>query len=176
MTDINKQIEEGKILTILGEPFKKKRNGYSEVVNGRPKSSKTTHNMSGTRINRIWKNMKTRCNNPNADNYRFYGGRGIAVCERWNSFDNFFADMGQPPTDNHTLDRIDPNGNYEPSNCRWLTIEKQQRNKRSNVFLTFKGKTMCVSEWADELGLKSATIYQRIRRGLPIEKILKPID
>lgn len=76
-----------------------------------------------------WAKMKTRCNNPHAHNYEYYGGRGITVCERWSSFKNFLEDMGERP-ENKTLDRIDPNGNYEPSNCRWATAKEQRVNQR----------------------------------------------
>lgn len=83
---------------------------------------------------RSWASMRSRCNNQKDDNYPNYGGRGIAVCERWNSYENFLADMGRRPTLQHTLDRIDVNGNYAPDNCRWATKSEQSRNRRPFKF------------------------------------------
>lgn len=89
------------------------------------------HGKHGTPEYRAWKAMITRCTNPNAANYSYYGGKDVCVCERWrHSFENFYADMGQKPTSKHSLDRIDANGNYEPSNCRWATTGVQRINRR----------------------------------------------
>lgn len=89
------------------------------------------HNMSRSSVYSRWKGMKGRCNNPNNKNYHHYGGRGIKVCDEWeNSFENFYKDMGEPPTDKHQLDRIDNNGNYEPNNCRWVLPLQNVNNQR----------------------------------------------
>lgn len=91
--------------------------------------STTKHGKTGTRVHRIWKGMRNRCNNEATPRYKDYGGRGIRVCARWDSFENFYADMGDPP-EGLTLDREDNDGDYEPSNCRWATQAEQQANKR----------------------------------------------
>jgi hypothetical protein len=91
-----------------------------------------SHGKSKTRIYNIWASMKARCFNPKKDKYKYYGGRGVTVCERWrNSFENFLADMGEPPSARHSIDRINNDGNYEPSNCRWATPLEQAHNKRN---------------------------------------------
>ncbi len=90
------------------------------------------HGMTDTPTYFTWLAMRTRCSNPNVWDYKYYGGRGIGICERWNDFRNFYADMGERP-DGLTLDRIDVNGDYEPNNCRWATWQEQCANKRAKV-------------------------------------------
>ena len=101
-----------------------------------------------------WVNLIRRCENVDEPSYRNYGGRGIRVCSRWRtSFRNFFADVGERPTPNHTIDRIDNNGDYEPSNCRWATPIEQARNRRGNVLVELSGQTMTISEALEVLGM-----------------------
>jgi hypothetical protein len=119
-----------------------------------------------------WQAMKSRCCCLGDHAYSQYGGRGIKVCEKWMRFEGFLADMGQRP-DGHSLDRIDNDGDYEPSNCRWATRSQQQRNTRGNRLLTFRGETMCVAAWAERIGLNESTLWCRITRsGWSVEDAL----
>lgn len=115
---------------------------------------------------RIWIAMKTRCYNPKHRHYKYYGGRGITVCDRWlQSFQNFFADMGKRPSKQHSLDRHpDTNGNYEPGNCRWATAEEQGQNKTNNRKIIYSGQEMTIGEFIKLLGLKGqkTTIYYQL--------------
>lgn len=122
---------------------------------------------------RRWLGMIGRCEDPKNKAFHLYGGRGIAVCERWrSSFANFLADVGTPPTPQHTIDRIDNDGNYEPDNVRWATMAEQNRNRRSNRLLTFCGDTMCIVEWGERLGLSGRSIRRRLGRGWSVERAL----
>lgn len=121
-----------------------------------------------------WCHMRSRCFNPRDPNFAGYGGRGISICERWQSFECFLTDMGRRPSSDYTVDRRDVNGNYEPDNCRWLTRAEQNRNRRDNVNLTFNGVTKCLEEWSREIGRTSDCIAWRLRRGWPIERVLNP--
>lgn len=112
----------------------------------------------------IWASIIQRCTNPKAPAYKNYGGRGIAVCERWRSYENFVLDMGNRP-EKLTIERIDNDKGYEPSNCRWATRSEQNRNRRNNRLLTFDGKTMCVAAWAEHTGIRAGKIISRLRRG-----------
>ena len=111
-----------------------------------------------------YKGMITRCSNPNVPAYPDYGGRGITICDRWReSFENFLEDMGER-TQGMTLDRIDNDGNYCPKNCRWVTRKEQNRNKRNSVYVTYKGETKNLSEWAEYLGIAYKTLHDRLYR------------
>lgn len=109
-----------------------------------------------------WQNMKSRCDNPLDKSYKYYGGRGIIICERWrDSFENFYNDLGEMPQ-GHTLDRIDNDGPYSPENCRWATIDEQGYNKRSNRLITFNGETKALTQWAKILKINVTTLWNRL--------------
>lgn len=130
------------------------------------------HGMAGTSVYHIWQQLHQRCENPKAPSYENYGGRGIKVCERWKSFDNFVADMGIRP-DGYSIDRIDNDGNYKPSNCRWATTKQQLNNRRNNRVLELNGERKTIAEWADQLGVRWNLIRCRVDRyGWSIERAL----
>lgn len=135
------------------------------------------HGLYNTRMHVIWTGMKQRCHNPKLEKRKWdlYGGRGIKVCDRWHDFRNFYEDMKDTYRDGLTLDRIDTNGNYEPSNCRWATRTEQANNISSNVFIKYKGQTLSISQWAVKTGLGWNTISERYKKGLKPREIFKPI-
>ncbi len=117
--------------------------------------------------------MLERCYNPNHSHYKHYGARGIIVCDRWrHSFKNFYADMGDKPGPDYSLDRIDNDGPYSPENCRWATSRQQGTNKSNSRSLTYDGKTMPMSEWSREAGIHIMTLYHRLERGWSVEQAL----
>lgn len=119
-----------------------------------------------------WICMLNRCNNPKNKYYKNYGGRGVVVCKEWYDFTSFLADMGERP-DGTTIDRIDVNGNYEPSNCRWATNREQHNNKRSNHKVNYKGEILTISQLASKYGINRSKLYHRINRiGLSVEESL----
>lgn len=157
----------------------------ASVVHGRTKSCgclkrahlismTTTHGGCNTQEHEAWRNMIGRCERKSSREYHNYGARGIKVCERWrHSFPNFLADVGPKPSPKHSLDRYPNNdGDYEPGNVRWATWQEQSRNKRSNQFLTCRGITLTVTDWATRLGVSTGGIRARVRKGWSDEEIL----
>jgi hypothetical protein len=122
---------------------------------------KTRHGATDSPAHRSWMSMRQRCLNSKNPAFHNYGGRGITICDRWSSFENFLADMGQPP-DGMEIERNNVNGNYEPGNCRWATPQEQANNKRATVRVTHEGRTQTIKQWACELGIKYHTLYRRI--------------
>lgn len=150
---------------------------HKEMVAERGRASAThgaTRGGACTPEYHSWNGMRGRCGNPNDHGYADYGGRGITVCERWRSFENFLADMGPRPPGpcRWSIDRIDVNGNYEPGNCRWATDKVQLRNKRTTRYLEFNGKRLALSAWSEESGLSSPTIRRRLEAGWPVARAL----
>jgi hypothetical protein len=129
-----------------------------------------THGMSGTGAHRSWRAMQARCGNPNTRSYLSYGGRGI--CIEWQSFDAFFADMGPRPSPKHSIERRDNDGNYSKENCFWALPVHQQNNKRDNHRLTYNDRTMTLTQWATESGLKRGTLSSRLQRGWTVHEAL----
>lgn len=126
---------------------------------------------------RSWSGMKSRCLNPNAPNFRLYGGRGISITPRWVSkggFERFLSDVGRRPSPEHSLDRYpDKNGNYEPGNVRWATKKEQARNTNWNRILTAGGESLSVAEWAEKLNVNPNKLHNRISLGWPVERVLQ---
>ncbi len=121
---------------------------------------------------RVWVGMRSRCRNPKNTHYGFYGGRGISVCDHWESFENFFRDVGSRPSARHELDRINTLGNYEPGNVRWVTHKENQRNLRNARMATINGRTQCVGAWLEELGVHHDLVWGRIKNGWSPEMAL----
>lgn len=131
-------------------------------------ASNITHGMKKSKEYRTWRNMKSRCYLISSKDYVHYGLRGISVCDRWvDSFENFFADMGSAPSLEYSIDRIDPNGNYSPENCKWSTKAEQSRNTRNA--LLFDGKPL--AQIAEETGINYFTLYYRLKKyGTPFKR------
>lgn len=141
--------------------------------------AKTKHGDSFSRLYFVWLDIRRRCDSPNDVSYKNYGGRGIKVCDEWNSdystFKKWAVENGYNPEAKRgecTIDRIDPNGDYCPSNCRWATMREQSKNRRNSYTITYNGETHTSSEWSEITGIPRNTIYSRYKRGLPVEIVL----
>lgn len=133
-----------------------------------------THGKSETPIYAIWRSMMQRCYDKNSHAYDRYGGRGIAVCVEWQTFEGFYESMGEKPK-GMSLERKDVNGNYSPKNVVWANAKAQSNNRRSNIVLEHNGKKQTMQQWCDELGLKIGTVWARINvYGYSVEKALTP--
>ena len=130
------------------------------------------HGKSCTRLYHIWQHIVQRCTNKNAPNYKDYGARGITVCKEWlNDKTKFFKwAIDNNYRDDLTIDRIDVNGDYEPSNCKWSTKKQQARNRRTNKMIVYNGETHCLSEWCEILGLNYNKVKRRLQRGWSTKK------
>ena len=131
------------------------------------------HGMSGSRTYNIWALMLQRCKNPLATEYRLYGGRGISVCTRWASFENFLADMGECPSSAHSIERANSNGNYCPENCEWATAKEQTRNTSRNRNFTVDGETKCLMDWCGGCHKRFHRARYHLSRGKSIEQVLE---
>ena len=140
-------------------------------------SPRVSTNKRATKEYRAWNSMHKRCTNNDQDPvFEYYTGRGIKVCDRWWSFENFFEDMGIS-AEGTSLDRIDNNGDYEKANCRWADSQTQMRNTRANVYLTFNGETCIVLDWAKRIGISVNTLRCRLKMGWSTERALtEPVN
>lgn len=137
----------------------------------------TTHGNSGLAEHKVWIGMLRRCQCKTSSDFPNYGGRGITVCERWQEFRNFLADMGSRPSPKHSIDRF-PNqkGNYEPGNCRWATMKEQTNNTRRNRVLEYKGERKTVTAWAEYVGIPVSVFRNRVKRGWStVDAIERPV-
>lgn len=139
--------------------------------------ARTTHGMAKLRAPTyiVWMSMRYRCEKPTHKSYKDYGGRGIRVCDRWQRFENFLADMGEAPA-GMQLDRVDNSSGYSPENCRWATPRQNSNNKRSNHFLEFEDQRLTLAQWSRTLGIPRDTLSNRIRSGWNVANVLtKPV-
>ena len=133
-----------------------------------------THGMSHSRLHNIWLTMRQRCEKPNCSGYRKYGAKGIRVCDEWRSFEAFRDwSFANGYSDNLTIDRIDPHGNYEPSNCRWATQKEQQNNRTNNVILTYRGVSHTIVEWSEITKMPLRILYDRYYRKWDTSRIFE---
>ena len=166
------------------------RKHYSRMYNHG--TLEVTKDMSGRRKRyfeeyQIWMDIKQRCYNQNQAGYEYYGGRGIKVCDRWlekpDGFKNFLEDMGRRPSGKeaggkslYSIDRIDPDGDYSPENCRWVERDVQANNKRSSVLITINGETKTLTQWARIYNIGAPTVFSRYNRGWRGEKLFSPVQ
>ncbi|WP_076231638.1 hypothetical protein [Clostridium botulinum] len=136
--------------------------------------SKVKHGKSNTRLFKIWNGMKQRCYYEKMQDYEYYGGKGIKVCDEWlNNFVSFYNwAINNGYKENLTIDRKDINGNYEPSNCKWSSIKQQARNRRSNKLITYEGETKTLAEWCEKYNILGTTVNERLKRGWSVEEAL----
>ena len=153
--------------------------GHTRSCGCMQKESVTTHGCASSDEYRSeyqsWKSMvrRTTTVKDSAKHWKNYKGRGIKVCDRWRSFENFIADMGKRPSSKHSIDRIDNDGDYCPENCRWVTWHEQARNRRSSHMMDYKGTTKCLIEWAETLGICHLVLSKRMQLGWTVERALE---
>lgn len=161
----------GAVKRVLGNSLRgngsKKCSGCARTSHGHARKGQCTATYKS------WVSLVKRCTSPNDSSFSRYGGRGIKITSTWRkSFAAFLADMGERPSKNHSIDRIDNEGHYEPGNCRWATKTEQGRNKRTNRLIAFRGEVKCLAEWAEQFGISRARVGQRLKAGWPTGKAL----
>lgn len=172
----------GREKIIIGSSLVK---GDSRSCGHHPRGRKKDERPHIQRISKIWYGMKDRCENPNSSAYRYYGARGIKICEEWQDKNVFYIwAINNGYKEHLTINRVDNNGNYKPSNCNWVTRKEQQNNRRGNVTITHNGETHTVQQWVDILGITRSGYKHRTRRGwnkesaifTPRQDTIEPID
>jgi hypothetical protein len=160
-------------------------NGYS-LLSGRTQScgclqrerstqARLSHGMSKHRAYRCWARMKNRCENPNAIDFDHYGARGILLCQEWRTFEGFWTDMGASWARGLTIERDDVDGNYSPSNCRWIPITEQTPNRRDNIMIETPWGAMSAPRAAKRVGVPYRAFIQRVKAGWPMESLFRPV-
>lgn len=139
----------------------------------RSAAAKTTHGQSGSALHTVWRKMVERCVSPNCAAFKWYGARGISVCAEWRSFSGFSRDMGPGWRPGLKLDRMNNDGNYEPSNCRWVTPRVNARNTRANRIISHAGFTGCVADVAEHFGVDPQLVRERLSRGWDTDRALE---
>lgn len=170
----------GKETTVLSGNFRSTKScGCYRVIASRERLFKTGDALANSRykaLNRCWAYMRRRCGNPKDKSFKNYGGRGIKVCERWQTYKNFRDDMLPTWKPGLTIERIDVNGNYCPENCKWIPASEQAGNQTTNVRLLFNSENRTIAEWSRITGIKQATLHKRHKDGWSIQDILtKPV-
>lgn len=150
------------------------RNSKGQFAKGSTNSITHGHSVGGkcTSEYYCWVNIKTRCTNPNTKNWKYYGGRGITLCKCWETFENFYEDMGPKPSAEHTIERKNNELGYCKENCCWVLKFKQAANKRNNHYIEFRGQIKHVAEWARELGIPESRLRMRLHNGWDCIKAL----
>lgn len=151
--------------------YQKKYKYGDPLVQGGPSGAKPKHGRTHTLEYNSWMSMRRRCEYPQHHQYKNYGGRGIKVCERWRSFNNFFADMGLRPSPAHSIERRNNNGNYEPGNCVWATSKEQGSNTRTNRLVMYGGMNMTLSQCAERCNMPRTTMHSRISRWGLVDRV-----
>ena len=166
------QCECGTLKDVPSQALREGRSKSCGCQKGKLSSAKQKiHGMSHTPAHNRWMSMIQRCTDKNHRSYPAYGGRGITICEKWMDFRNFYEDMGDPPTEKHTIDRIDNDKGYFPDNCRWASKEDQANNRRSNKMITFQGITLTQRNWEKFLNVPEKRIYAWLKKGITMAEI-----
>ena len=154
------------------------RRGQKSCIKCCHKRESAPYRVSETHIYKIWQSIKSRCFRKSDRAYRYYGGRGIVMCDEWKNDFFAFQDwiVGHGYKDDLTIDRIDNNGNYCPGNCRFVTMKEQSRNKRNNIFVEHDGEVKILSDWAKELGMSKQAMFNRFRSGWNMDRLFKPLN